>query len=176
MSPVQGQLFIPPIFLHTSFHPVPSCLLVFSSPGIPCRWALFADRHPCLLTLAFGRSGLRASLPPGTPHQQVPLILTYISSPFFTFLSSCQTVSTIGLYLYFWVSKNYPANQYQHRTSASNSLLMRLYTIQTSCATVALPCTMHYYRTNTLCYLSDPNSNQLQFSNCSSSIIHCGTR
>ena len=65
VSPVQGQLFIPPLLVHTSFHPLSSCLLVLSPRGTPHQQALFADRHPCLLALAFGCPGLRASLPLG---------------------------------------------------------------------------------------------------------------
>ena len=134
VSPVQGQLFILPLLLHTSFHPVSSCLLVLSPPGTPRLRALLADGHLCL----------RASLPSGFLAfgllcRRAPLILTHTSFfPFFTFPSPCQTALAIGLDLHFRVSKNYPANLYQNRTSPSNSLLMRPFTIQTSCATVAL--------------------------------------
>ena len=130
---------LPSILYHLAF--VSFCLLAFLTDGHPCLWV---------------------SLPPGTPQYSYGYHLFSLTFfPFFPFLFSCQNALTIRLYLSSWVSKNYPVKWYQNRTSASNSLLMRLYKIQTSCATVALTCTMHYYRTHTLHYLSDPNSNQL---------------
>ena len=66
MSPVQGQLFILPLLLHTSFHPVSSCHLLLSPPGTVASWqslptGTFAFRHPCLWLPC-----LWASLPTGT--------------------------------------------------------------------------------------------------------------
>ena len=133
---VQGQLFVPPLLLHTSFHLVSFCLHVLLPPDILASW------H---------------SLPTDTPCWQVPLLLTHNSNPIFLFLFSCQAAWMIGSSLSSQVSRNYPANPYQNRTSASKSHPIRLCKIQTSCSTVALTWTMHYYRMNILHYPSNPN-------------------